>query len=75
MPTGAPLSRAIAATDLASLDESLAERLLRAFEDGRQIRQKLAAFYRGSDTELKRIERIQAGDPRAPEPPDISVIG
>ena len=67
--------RAIAAADLASLDEPLAERLLRAFEDGRQIRRKLAAFYRSADTALRLMDRLQAGDPRAPEPPDVSVIG
>jgi hypothetical protein len=67
--------RAIAAADTSSLEEPVAERLLRAFEDGRGVRRKLVALYRGFDAELKRIERIRAGDAKAPEPPGISAIG
>ena len=52
--------RVIAAVDSAELEESLAERLQRAFEDGRRIRQRLAAFYADCEGKLKRIERIAA---------------
>jgi hypothetical protein len=67
--------RAITTADLAGLPEPLTQRLLRAFEDGRRIRQKLAAFYRSSDAELRRLERFQAGDARPSEPPGISAVG
>jgi hypothetical protein len=66
--------RAIAAVDPASLHGPFAERLLRALEDGRRIRQKLAAFYRGTDAKLRQLERMHAGDPAPPQPPGISVV-
>jgi len=65
--------RAIAAAD--RLDEPLATRLLGAFEDGRRIREKLAAFYRGTDAQLRRLERMHAGDPGPPAPPGVSAVG
>jgi len=67
--------RAIAAAGPASLGEPLAGRLLRAFEDGRRIREKLAAFYRGTDGRLRLFDRMHAGDPKPPTPPGISVVG
>jgi len=66
--------RTIAATDAACLDEPLAERLLVAFEDGRLVRQKLIALYRGFDQELKRMERLHAGD-QACHAASVSAIG
>ena len=67
--------RVIAAADVTLLEEPLAERLRVAFEDGRRIRQKLVALYRGCDTELKRLERMHAGDPNGSEPPKINAVG
>ena len=67
--------RAIAASDTSNLEESLAERLLRAFEDGRRVRQKLVALYRGLDAASTRLERIHFDDGRVPEPPGISAVG
>ncbi len=52
--------RAVAAVDPAELEEPLAERLQLAFEDGRRIRQRLAAFYGDCDGKLKRLERVAA---------------
>lgn len=64
--------RAIAAIDPAELEEPLAERLQLAFEDGRRIRHRLAALYRGCDGKLKRFDRIAAIQP---EPPDLRSLG
>lgn len=66
--------RTIAANPV-TLEEPLAERLLRAFEDGRLVRQKLAAFYCCSDADLRRLERIRASDATPPEAPAISAVG
>jgi hypothetical protein len=67
--------RAIAAADAASLAEPFAERLLRAFEDGRRIREKLAAFYRDTDGQLRQIGRFHAAAPGPPRPPGVSLVG
>ena len=52
--------RAIVALDPTELEGSLAERLQRAYEDGRPIRHKIAALYRDCDGKLKRFRRIAA---------------
>lgn len=67
--------RAISTADPQSLEEPLAERVLRAFEDGRRIREKLAAFYRDADGQLRLFARFQVDDPKPPAPPGISEVG
>ena len=65
----------VAGADPTCLDGPLAERLLRAFEDGHRVRGKLASVYRNSDAELKRIGQIQSGDPQPIRRPEISIVG
>jgi hypothetical protein len=67
--------RAISTADAGSLEGPSAERLLRAFEDGRRIREKLAVFYRTTDGQLRRLERMLAGDTGPPASPNVSAIG
>jgi len=68
--------RAIAEMEPDELEPPLAERLLRAFEDGRRVRQKLTEFYRNADAELKRLGWIAAAVEALPrEPTEISAIG
>ncbi len=50
--------RSIAALDAGEISEALAERLRRACDDGRRVRQKLSEAYRGANTELRKLERV-----------------
>ncbi len=63
--------RAVAALDPGEFGEAVAERLRRACDDGRRIREKLAEIYRGTHAELRKLDRLDEARPRN----CVSVVG